>query len=165
MTLRATETPIAIVVAPLPPTASETATASTVDEIGELSELVTDTLPLAVSALASTQALALPLIWLSAVAPPPENPKALLEALSATVIAVAFEVAVIDVASVTATVSEPVVAVACGDVVDERLDVVVVVVAREAQPDGDRGRAAEARADGDRRGDDVRGDGGGRVGA
>ena len=67
----------------------------------------------AVSALASTQALARPLIWLSAVAPPPENPKALLEALSATVIAVAFEVAVIDVASVTATVSEPVVAVAC----------------------------------------------------
>ena len=113
MMLRATETPIAIVVAPLPPAASETATASTVDEIGDVSELVTDTLPPAVSALASTHALALPLIWLSAVAPPPENPKALLEALSATVIAVAFEVAVIDVASVTATVSEPVVAVAC----------------------------------------------------
>ena len=35
----------------------------------------------------------MPLIWLSAVAPPPEKPNALLEALSATVIAVAVDVA------------------------------------------------------------------------
>ena len=64
-------------------------------------------MPVAVSALFETVALARPLIWFRAVAPPPENPNALLEALSATVIALAFEVASIEVASVTSTVSEP----------------------------------------------------------
>src|SRR3954471_1086329 len=107
MMLRATETPIAIVVAPPTPAATERATASTVEWIGDVSDVLTDTAPEAVSPLLATVALARPLIWFSAVAPPPEKPNALLPAASVTLIALARELASIEVASVTSTFSAP----------------------------------------------------------